>query len=61
MPASASARAADARCAGLLGIAEGSAILSVDRTSFDHDDIAREYMTSLYRSDQFYLDMSLEA
>lgn len=56
-----SARAADARCAGLLGVAEGTAILSVDRTSFDHDDIAREYMTSLYRSDQFYLDMSLEA
>ena len=55
------AQAADERIAKLLHIKPGEPVLKITRISFDSDDIPREYMISIYRSDFYFLEMSLES
>lgn len=55
------AQAADERIAKLLRIKPGEPVLKITRISFDSDDIPREYMISIYRSDFYFLEMSLES
>ncbi|MBI3434239.1 MAG: GntR family transcriptional regulator, partial [Proteobacteria bacterium] len=43
---------ADANCANLLDVRAGTALLSVTRTSYDHEQKPMEHSTTLYRSDR---------
>lgn len=55
------AQAADVRIAELLRIAPGDPVLKITRISFDSSDVPREYTVSVYRSDFYFLEMSLES
>lgn len=52
---------ADGDTARLLGIEPGVPVLLLRRTSFDESGIPREYLVASYRTDHYYLDMTLEA
>lgn len=48
---------ADARMAELLQVEEGSPLLCVKRTSFDTEDVPREYVIAYYRGDFYRLEV----
>lgn len=54
------AEVADEETAQLLQVEEGFPILSIYRVTFDENNIPREYIIKKYRSDRYYLEMSLE-
>ena len=55
------AEGAGAETAKLLNIRPGSPLLMLQRVSFDSAGVPREYLQAEYRSDFYYLEMSLES
>lgn len=51
---------ADSYVAQLLEIHAGDPLLRIERTIFDHNHIAVEYVTVLYRADRYYYTSKLE-
>lgn len=54
------AESAQQLTAQLLGVAVGAPLLTIYRTTFSSNNIPREYLIQQYRSDRYYLEMSLE-